>query len=418
MLSIGALFCAVWIVVPAPHRALALLAVAVSEWSAWLLVAGVMAAGLGAAAGLGEGSSGAAPGWTAFAGWVAVLCGVLTVGIALVPPVQAWPVAAAQGVRLSPLQTVTGSRERSDVSVTTVAYATPRGSTPQQGTQQVPQQALEMDVYRATSSVDVPVGRPGVVVMHGGAWNGGRRSEYPRWNRWLAARGYVVFDVDYRLAPQPNWELATGDVLCAVGTIKAQAVHWGVNPERLALLGRSAGGHLALLAAYAAGADGAPVSASGAVSAVSAGSGAAAVWPSCPVTDAAVRAVVSLYGPADLVWGYEHSANQRVINGRETLRRFLGGTPQSAEEVYRRASPISHVSASTPATLLLHGGRDQFAGMQHSRRLASRLGEEGVPHETVLLPYAQHGFDYVFDGWGEQIAQAAIARFLEAQLRG
>ena len=216
------------------------------------------------------------------------------------------------------------------------------------------------------------------------------------------ARGHVVFDVDYRLTPQPNWALATGDVLCAVGVIRQRAAEWGVDPERLALLGRSAGGHLALLAAY------------GAHTARTATSPIVPV--SCAVPDTSVRAVVSLYGPTDLAWGYEHSANQKVINGRRVLDRFLGGTPQSAPEVYARASPITHVRADLPATLLLHGGRDQYAGVQHSERLGARLEAAGVPHELVLLPHAQHGFDYVFGGWGGQVAQGVIGRFLEAEL--
>ena len=71
-----------------------------------------------------------------------------------------------------------------------------------------------------------------------------------RWNEWLADLGYVVFDVDYRLAPPPRWRDAPGDVQAAVAWVRARAPQLGVDPERVALLGWSAGGHLALLAAY------------------------------------------------------------------------------------------------------------------------------------------------------------------------
>ena len=354
---------------------LALLAVAASEGSMWVMVTGLAGVGLGAAAALGLDGSGEA--WSSWVGWGAVLCGVAAIALALVPPLLAWPVAARHGITLSPLRALTWPPDRSNVEMTTVTYTTVDGL------------PLMMDVYPPASQ---SASSAGVVVVHGGAWNSGRRSEQPRWNRWLVARGYVVFDVDYRLAPQPNWEQATEDLHNALRRIKAEAAQWGVDPWKLALLGRSAGGHLALLAAYTA--------------------------PANPVDDASVRAVISLYGPTDLVWGYEHSANQKVIDGRRTLERFLGATPQNAPDVYRRASPISHVHPSVPSTLLLHGGRDQYAGVQHSERLAARLQGAGVTNEAVLLPHAQHGFDHIFDGWSGQLAQGTIARFLKTHLEG
>ena len=87
---------------------------------------------------------------------------------------------------------------------------------------------------------------PAVVLVHGGGWDQGSRggSLLPG---WLAGRGYVVFDIDYRLATptSPSWQQATGDVKCAVGWVNDHAARFGVDPERIALLGSSAGGHLA-----------------------------------------------------------------------------------------------------------------------------------------------------------------------------
>jgi acetyl esterase/lipase len=89
-----------------------------------------------------------------------------------------------------------------------------------------------------------------VIVVHGGGWRSGERSDFPSWNAWLADTGYVVFDIDYRLSPPPAWQDAPADVACAVGWVKENAARYGVDPERVALMGRSAGGHLVLLAAY------------------------------------------------------------------------------------------------------------------------------------------------------------------------
>ena len=257
---------------------------------------------------------------------------------------------------------------------------------------------LLLDAYLPTGSDGKPGsfggsdgGVPAIVVVHGGAWSGGRRSEAPDWNHWLTEQGFAVFDVDYRIQPQPNWQTATGDVRAAVSAIRRDAARYGIDPNRIALLGRSAGGHLALLAAYAA----APLE---------------------DREDSRVQAVVAFYAPTDLIWGYDHSANQRVIDGPGTLRRFIGGDPRAAEEAYVAASPVTHVQLGTPPTLLFHGGRDQFVRLEHMERLGKRLLNAGVPHEMVSLPYAQHGFDVLFDGWGAQLARPLVLRFLRARL--
>src|SRR6202022_3108945 len=76
--------------------------------------------------------------------------------------------------------------------------------------------------------------------------------ENPTWNRWLAERGYLVLDIQYRLAPAAGWREAVGDIGRATTWLRANADDLGVDPGRIALLGRSAGGHLALLAAFTA----------------------------------------------------------------------------------------------------------------------------------------------------------------------
>jgi acetyl esterase/lipase len=215
-------------------------------------------------------------------------------------------------------------------------------------------------------------------------------------SQWLADHGYTVFDVEYRTAPQPNWKTATGEMKCAIGWIKRHAVtpDWNIDPRKITLLGRSAGGHLALLAAYAA--------------------DDARLPPSCDAGDTSVESVVAFYAPTDLVWGYAHPARQSVYDSSERLRRFVGGPPESTGDLYRMLSPTERVEARSPRTLLIHGGRDQFIGRQHVDLLADKLQAAGVHYETLIIPYAQHGFDFVFGGLSGQIAEAVILRFLDA----
>ncbi|HEY9284564.1 MAG TPA: alpha/beta hydrolase, partial [Pyrinomonadaceae bacterium] len=157
------------------------------------------------------------------------------------------------------------------------------------------------------------------------------------------------------------------------------------------------GGQLALLAAYTANDP--------------------ALRPgSCGARETSVRAVVSFYGPTDLTWAYAHPGRPDVIDTRRVLENYLGGSPASAPEVYASASPVEHVGAQSPPTLFLHGGRDQVVRAENVGRITPRLAAAGVPFTYVHLPWANHGFDYNFDGWGSQIAQAEISKFLDDHL--
>jgi acetyl esterase/lipase len=236
-------------------------------------------------------------------------------------------------------------------------------------------------------------------MVHGGFWSAGQRGEAPLASRRLADLGFTVFDVEYRLAPQPNWQAAVGDVKCAVGWVKqhAQTPDWWVDPAQVVLLGRSAGGHLALMAAYTPGDPELP--------------------PSCPTGDTSVSSVIALYPPTDLAWAYTHPANLRVADSPAKLRAFLGDTPDREPDRYRALSPIERLTPAAPPTFLAQGRRDQFVLPDQSERLAARLQAAGVAHDALFIPYAQHAFDFVPGSFSSQLLEAAIWRFLGASVR-
>ncbi|MDQ2747449.1 MAG: alpha/beta hydrolase [Acidobacteriota bacterium] len=374
--NIIALLSAIWIVVPAPHPYLWLFSVAASEWSLWL--AALALGGIVSALAVRRFES--SNFWV-----VLMIAGIAALLISLYPPISAISVAANEKVSLSlkryfsaisPAQSATENFQ-------TYTFA------------QIGGQDLQMDVYAPTAA-NANNGA-GIVVVHGGSWRGGVRDDFPQWNEWLAANGFTVFDVDYRLT-QPNYQTATGDVKCAVRQVKNHAAEFDIATDRIALLGRSAGAHLALLAAYSAGDARFP-----------------ATCAEDAQTDETVRAVVSLYAPVDLLWAFDNPANEAVIDGKATLADFLGGNPHESNEMRERyvsASPLSHVSAATPPTLLIHGGHDQLVRSENMRFLDERLTQANVPHQTIFIPYAQHGFDYNFYGFGSQIAQPAMLDFL------
>jgi acetyl esterase/lipase len=372
LLTGAATLAALVMVLPSPVQKFAFLAIVLDERSHLVMVAALAGAIL-AWAGAGER-------WL-IAG-VSLVMAAFAIGVALIPPVQAIHVARQRHVTLDWKRYL---RSRVDIQRAhpdqTLVYAT------------IGTQPLSLDVYRP------PAGRgpvPAVIVIHGGGWSTGDKGETPLQSERLAAQGYAVFDIQYRLAPQPNWKTAVGDVKCAIGWVKQHAKDAGVeiDPARVTLLGRSAGGHLALLAAYTPDDPALP--------------------PSCPAPDTRVESVISFYGPTDMVWGYQHPTNQRVYDSSQRLRGFLGGPPSTAEEAYDLCTIANHVTARAPRTLLIHGNQDQFVSPAHVQFVAPRLQALGVSHDVLIIPYGQHGFDYVVGGLGNQLAESAVLRFLAA----
>jgi len=372
-----ALLSVVWIIFPAPDYRVWLFSVAVGEWSLWFgafALFGIILS-LIAHAGGEKNKSGIA----------SLIIGSVAFIISLYPLFSMLPIASEQAALFSFKRYFSGfnSSKTQTHNFTTYNYS------------QIDGKDLQMDVYSPTN--ETSNNGASVIVVHGGSWNGGTRGDFPQWNGWLAENGFTVFDVDYRLAPQPNYLTATGDVKCALRWVKEHAAEFKISPERIALLGRSAGAHLALLAAYSAADTRLPATCFN------------------KETNEDVRAVVSFYAPIDLLWSYDNPANRLVINGPATLARFLGGNPHESAELRERfvmASPTAHVQENTPPTLLIHGGGDQLVRSENMTRLAEKLKEAGVPRKTLFFPYAQHGFDYNFNGFGSQISQAAILDFL------
>jgi acetyl esterase len=235
-------------------------------------------------------------------------------------------------------------------------------------------------------------GRPAVIVVHGGGWRSGERGDFPSWDAWLADEGYVVFDIDYRLAPPPSWKDAPADVACAVGWVKENAARYGVDPERVALMGRSAGGQLALLTAYEG--------------------GRTTLAPGCAargVRHARVAAVATFYPPTEL----SRLSSLGYLPGMD---HFLGGSAGTVPGRYRHLSPVSHVDSGDPPTFLAYGGEDQVVPPGQSELLGERLEKAGVTHRLVELPWANHTFDFLWGGWGSQITRYSLQEFLRGNL--
>jgi acetyl esterase/lipase len=269
--------------------------------------------------------------------------------------------------------------------------------------------------------------------FHGSAWylldkDYGTRPFF----RHLAGQGHVVMDVAYRLAPEADMAGMAGDVQRAVAWMKANAEKFGINPQRIVVGGGSAGGHLALLAAYAP--DHPELSAE-----------------DVPNADLSVCGVIAEYSPANLAACYYHT-NQHKIPRRGSGRsraappvasalaarmkagmgdqyarlgfdkgleagsfvKLLGGDPDELPEIYALFSPLSHVHPGCPATLLIQGEDDLITPLGASLNLYNKLVRAGTPAVLVILPQTDHGFDLLLPAIspGAQAALYDVERFL------
>ncbi|MEO9175658.1 MAG: alpha/beta hydrolase, partial [Gaiellales bacterium] len=229
-----------------------------------------------------------------------------------------------------------------------------------------------------------------IVKVHGGAWIQGSRSGHSDWNRWLNRLGYVVFDIEYALPPHADWRSEVADVKCALRWVRSHASTYHVDPSRISTMGYSAGGNLAMLAAYAESDPRLPAS--------------------CGTSPVAVRSVINLYGPTDLTQLFRASGSRAYID--RALERYIGGTPSAFPGRYRALSPISHVTARTPPTITLIGGSDRIVPVEQARVLDAALARAGVPHPTYVLPATDHGFDVDWHGLATQLARGVLQRFL------
>ncbi|MEO7276241.1 MAG: alpha/beta hydrolase [Vicinamibacterales bacterium] len=241
--------------------------------------------------------------------------------------------------------------------------------------------ALTVRSYRPASGANHPI----VVQIYGGAWQRGAPADDPHLARYLAAHGYLVYAVDYRHAPAWHWPAQLDDLRLAMTWIEAHASAHAGDASHIAVLGRSAGAHLALMAAYSG-------------------------------LSSSIRGVVSLYGPVDLLRGYDEVPRPDPIGVRATLEALMGGPPLRMEEAYRQASPITFARRPQPPTLQITGARDHVVLPVFPASLDAALRQAGNRAVLIELPWADHAFDAIPSGPSAQIAIYAIERFLAETL--
>ena len=234
--------------------------------------------------------------------------------------------------------------------------------------------ALLGDLYAPEGSGPFPA----LVAVHGGGWQLGSRSSYQYWGAYLAARGYALFSVDYRLAKpeKKTYPEAVHDIRAAVQYLRGSAADLKLDPKRIALIGDSAGAHLAALVALAGNAP--------------------------PFADAyredrfakestRVKAVIGFYGVYDMAAQWQHDLVARPKD--QITEKFLGAAPIDNRRVYFDASPASYVTRDNKDTafFIAYGTEDDVVDIEtQSKAFVMSLKQAGFFARTVIAQGAPH----------------------------
>ena len=234
----------------------------------------------------------------------------------------------------------------------------------------VGERTLTLDLYLPEKPPTAPL--PLLVWVHGGGWIGGDKRPCP--TTGFVPTGWIVASVGYRLTTVAPFPAQIHDVKAAVRFLRAHADAWGIDPERVAAAGASAGGHLVAL-----------LGTSGGVAELEGTEGNAG-------TSSRVQAVIDYFGPTDLTQFDGHGSKLVAAAPGSVVERLLGGPLAERTELAKAANPITFVDADDPPFLIFHGDKDDIVPLDQSRLLVTALEKASVPVTLVVVPGGGHGF--------------------------
>lgn len=232
---------------------------------------------------------------------------------------------------------------------------------------------------------------PCLIFIHGGGWSSGDKKDYAYYAVRFAQRGYVVASVGYRFVQEAKMPACIEDVKCAVRYLRSHAAEYNIDPEKLAAIGGSAGGHLSLMLGLAP--DQPALEGQGGWAGVS----------------SKVAAVVDLYGPTDLTLPLART-NRTVTNA-------IGKSYEEAPQMYEMISPITYLTPNAPPILILQGNIDHIVPVSQSDLLAEKLKRMGLPYWYDCVYGMPHTMDIILrtNEHCEFVMNAFFDKYLKGQ---
>lgn len=239
-----------------------------------------------------------------------------------------------------------------------------------------PDQELLLDLYIPSAIAPPPL----VVWIHGGGWRSGCKAKPPI--RRLTECGYALASISYRFTDKAIFPAQVHDCKCAIRWLRAHQGHYGYDANWIAVIGCSAGGHLALMLA---------VRDEGSILEGQLGEHSS--------ESTRIQAVVDFYAPSDFALR-GRTQPERVFNEHSASYALLGGlhSGELDPSLVRLASPAFHVSEHSPPLLIFHGTEDEWVLMDQSERMAQAYQELQLPVELAIIHGAGHGGAKFF--WG------------------
>lgn len=243
---------------------------------------------------------------------------------------------------------------------------------------------LTLDLYQIPAKANSPL-RPAIVFVHGGLWKTGDArhlagfANFPATLAGLAAKGYVVASVNYRLSAEAHFPAAVQDVKSAIRWLRNHAGEYAIDTTRVMVWGAQAGGQIAAL--------------------VGTGCGVSALEPVAdanskkPLASDCVQGVIDWYGPSDFA-SWDADAGRTPEPGKPTdLGAYLGCEPADcAPGVVRAASPITYVESMSPPFLIQQGSADTLVAPAQSQKLYDALKARQLQADLILYPGVDEGF--------------------------
>jgi acetyl esterase/lipase len=237
-------------------------------------------------------------------------------------------------------------------------------------------ESQKLDLYLPETPAESP--RPLIVHIHGGGWMGG--SKFPCAFAGMVNKGYVVASIEYRFSQKAKFPAQIQDCQAALRWLRANSVQYGIDKERVGVIGGSAGGHLSALVGTAGGKKAFPM-----------------IGGNEDQSDR-VQCVCDIFGPANFGTVVEQAAADTNVKNifkfntpSDPYSSLIGVSLEADKAKTDAVSPIHYVSEDNPPMLILHGTHDALVPYAQSEELAAALKAKGVPVWLQTLPGAGHG---------------------------
>lgn len=219
---------------------------------------------------------------------------------------------------------------------------------------------LRLDAYFCSNNTQ----NPAIVIIHGGGWKSGNKSQMEIFAQEVASKGFSCFTIEYRLSQEAKYPTAIFDVKKAIRYIKANAAQFNVNPSKIAILGCSSGGQMAALIG------------------TTNNNSHFEEKEKNNKTSSAVQAIIDIDG----ILAFKHPESKEG----EIAGLWLGGSYEEKPEIWKEASALTHTDKNTPPTLFINSSKERF----HAGRddMIAILNKYKIYNEVKTIENSPHSF--------------------------